>query len=389
MKRLIYGILLVVAVLAAMLIAPQVIGDKGYVLISMGQWHIEMSVVSLCITVFVALIILWVLWRFIGATLGLFKGSKQWFGGLSRRKRQRRLYQGIQAMVEGDFAAAKKYLQDTTDGDFDGVNYLAAAQVAQALNEPERVRYLLEQAAEYDNAKTAAHLASARLEIEQGKPQAALDKLNELDEKKRQHPQVIRLRARAMAELGHWQELENALPEWRKQLKDDYVVWAQKVAKGKFAEIASKQGANALRQHWDNMPRKLRHDDAYRAAYVQQLLEQGMHHDAEACLVEWQKKGPNPILLPYMAELSIPNPAAAIRLLEDWIKKDDSNPQLFSVLGHLAMNAGDDILAEKVLLKAVKLRENPRDFEALATISEHRHDDSGALAMYKRSMEVE
>ena len=137
------------------------------------------------------------------------------------------------------------------------------------------------------------------------------------------------------------------------------------------------------------MPRKLRHDDAYRAAYLQQLLEQGMHHDAEACLVEWQKKGPNPILLPYMAELSIPNPAAAIRLLEDWIKKDDTNPQLFSVLGHLAMNAGDDILAEKVLLKAVKLRENPRDFEALATISEHRHDDSGALAMYKRSMEVE
>ena len=89
-----------------------------------------------------------------------------------------------------------------------------------------------------------------------------------------------------------------------------------------------------------------------------------------------------------MAQISIPNPANAIRALEQWIKQDDTNPVLFSCLGQLALNAGDDILAEKVLLKAIKLHENQQDLIALAEIRERKQDATGALAMYKRSMEV-
>lgn len=389
MKRLIYYILIVLVVLAAMLVAPQLVGDKGYVLISMGTLNIEMTVVSLGIMLFFGVIAVIVILWLLAKTMGLLKGSRNWFGGLSSRNRKRRFYHGLQAMAEGDLQAAKKALQETGDGDFDGVNYLAAAQVAKSLNEHDRVRFLLEKAADYKNSRVAAYLVLARLDIEQGKQQAALDKLNELDDKAAQHPQVIRLKARAMGELGQWQKLQEQLPQWRKPLKEDYVLWAQKIAKGKFAEIASKQGANALRQYWDNLPRKLRNDDAYRAAYVQQLLEQGMHRDAETNLVEWQKKGPNPVLLPLMAELSMPNPTGAIGLLESWIKKDDKNPQLYSVLGQLAFNAGDDILAEKVLLKAVKLQENQRDLMALAEISERRQNDAQALSLYKRGYAIE
>ncbi|MBU3023714.1 heme biosynthesis HemY N-terminal domain-containing protein [Aestuariibacter sp. A3R04] len=389
MKRLIYAILLIVALLAAMLIAPQVVGDKGYVLISMGTVNIEMTVVSLCISLLVVGIGSWILWRFISRLFGLVSGSRNWFGGLSRRKRQRKFYRGFHALAEGDLEGAKKAFQDTTDGDFDGVNYLAAAQVAHALNEPDRVALLLERAAEYDNAKVAACIVLARNDLAQGKQQRALDRLNELDEKAAQHPQVIRLKARAMGELGQWQTLQEQLPQWRKPLKEDYVTWAQTVAKGKFAEIASKQGANALRQYWQKLPRKMRNDDAYRAAYAQQLLEQGMHKDAEACLVEWQKKGPHAVLLPLMAQISMPNPTAAIALLEKWIKQDSENPALYSTLGHVAFNAGDDALAEKVLLKAVKLQENQRDLMALAEISERRHNDAQALSLYKRGFAAE
>ncbi|MEG3765185.1 heme biosynthesis HemY N-terminal domain-containing protein [Alteromonas sp. 14N.309.X.WAT.G.H12] len=389
MKRLIYAIILILVILAAMLIAPQVVGDKGYVLISMGTLHIEMSVVSLGITLFVSLVVLWIVWRLIGRTLGLFKGSHAWFGGRSRRKRQRKFYRGLQAMAEGDFESAKKAFQDTTDGDFDGVNFLAAAQVAQTLGEHDRVRWLLDKAADFDNAKVAATLTLARLDIQQGQQQAALERLDQLDEKASRHPQVIRVKAQAMGELGQWQALQESLPQWRKPLKDDYITWAQAVAKGKFAEIASKQGANALQQHWQDLPRKLRNDDAYRAAYVQQLLEQGMHKEAELRLTEWQKKGPHPVLLPMMAELSMPNPDKAIAALEQWIKHDDTNAQLYSILGRLAYNAGDDILAEKVLLKSVKLNENPKDLMILAQISERRHNDAQALSLYKRGAALE
>lgn len=235
----------------------------------------------------------------------------------------------------------------------------------------------------------AATLTLARLDIQQGQQQDALERLEQLDEKAASHPQVIRVKAQAMGELGQWQALQESLPQWRKPLKGDYITWAQAVAKGKFAEIASKQGAIALQQHWQDLPRKLRNDDAYRAAYVQQLLEQGMHKEAELRLTEWQKKGPHPVLLPMMAELSMPNPDKAIAALEQWIKQDDTNAQLYSILGRLAYNAGDDILAEKVLLKSVKLNENPKDLMILAQISERRHNDAQALSLYKRGAALE
>ena len=108
MKKLIVSVLLIAVVLAAILIAPQVIGEKGYVLISMGSLVIEMTVVSLVISVLIAILIAWVVWRLIKAIVHLFSGSWQWFGSLSRNKRRKNFYRGIQACAEGDLEASKK-----------------------------------------------------------------------------------------------------------------------------------------------------------------------------------------------------------------------------------------------------------------------------------------
>lgn len=386
MRWLIYALATLAALVLVLIVAPQMIGDKGYVLIKMGNTAIEMSVVSLGITLVMAAVGWWLLKKVFFWFSGLFKGSHRWFGSLGERRRQRAFYRGLQALAEGDLHAAKKALQMTTEGDFDGVNYLAAAQVARALNEPDRIAYLLEQAADYPNSKLAATLVMARQELEQGDADIALKRLNDIEDKTAQSAQVITLKAQAMAALGHWQELETKLGAWRKILGEDYINWAKQIAKGKFAEIASKQGANALKQHWETLPRKLRSDDAYRAAYVQQLIDQGMHHDAQACLLDWQKKAPHPALLPLIRQLQLNNPATTVSALERWIKQDEKNAELYSVLGQLAFNSGDDVLAEKALLKAIKLRKSQQDLMLLAEVQEHRQDSSAALSYYKEGM---
>ncbi|RDV25477.1 heme biosynthesis protein [Alteromonas aestuariivivens] len=388
MKRLIIALLVLAAVLLAMLIAPQLIGDKGYVLISMGNLVIEMSVVSLAITVFVAAIAWWVIRRLLRRFFGLFRGSHQWFGSRSERKRQRAFYRGLQALAEGQLEDARNALMATTDGDFDGINYLAAAQVARIQRKPERVRYLLQQAAEYSNSKVAATLSLARMELDAGQPENALGLLNGLGDSQQTHPQVVRLKAESLAAAGQWQQLHERLHEWKKPLKDDYVKWARQVAEGKFAEIASKEGANGLKQYWQDLPRKMRHDPAYQAAYVTQLLEQGMHNDAQDCLLEWQKKGPEPLLFPLFKALRLRDPSPTIRQLEKWIKQDDQNAELFSTLGHVALHSGDTALAEKALMRAVRLSENSEDLMALSHLRESQHDSVQALSLYKQGIEL-
>ncbi len=388
MKWLIIAVVSICLLLAAMMVAPEVIGDKGYVLIAMGTFTIEMTVVSLCISLIVAAVLLYILRYIFSRIWSVFRGSHHWFGRWGKRKRQRAFYRGFQALAEGELDEAKTSFKKTTDGDFDGVNYLAAAQVARHLGEKDRMRTLLEHASEYRHSTLAAELVLARLDLEEGRDESALKRLEELDPKQAKHKQVIRLKTEALARLGHWQELQTQLPHWKPVLKDDYVFWAQRIAKGKFAEIASKHGAVELKSHWSTLPRKLRHDDAYRSAYVRQLLEQGMHQDAQACLVEWQRKGPNKFLFPLMKELYLPNPAEAVKLLEEWIKKDDTNASYYSTMGHIAFNAGDDVLAEKALQKSVKLSENKEDLLMLAKISERRQDDAQALSLYKQGFSV-
>lgn len=386
MKKLLLSSLLILVVLALLLVAPQLVGEKGYVLISMGDLLIEMTVVSLVISVVVGLIVLYVLYRLGSALIGLFSGSWAWLGNLSRRRQQRNFYRGIQAFAEGELEAANKAFADTRQRDFDGVNYLIGAQVAYQLDNWQQCQEQLHQAADYPHSRLAAVLMEARMLLRRNQPEDALKVVNSLEDKDADHRQVIRIKADCLAQLGQWQEIQNQLPQWRKTLKKDAVPLAQRAARGKFAEIASKQGANALKQYWQDLPRKKRNDPAFRAAYAEQLIEQGMHKDAQDSLVEWQRSGPDEYLLPLFRAISMPQPTAAIQLLESWLKKDSENAQLYSILGQLAFNAGDLALAERVLLKAVKLEESPADLMLLAQISERQHEDSKALAFYKQGM---
>ena len=389
MKWLAIALAVLAAFVVALIVGPMILGDKGYVLISLGETAVEMTVISFCILVIGAVIAWYVLSRLTLWALSLITGSHRWFGTLGERKRKRAFYDGLHAMAAGDIELAQKSLGKTTNGDFEGVNYLASAQIALTSGELNKARYFLEQASDYANAKVAATVMQARIDISEGKHIEALEKLNALDEKDQENKQVIRLKAQILAELGKWQELQNKLSGWRKALaKEDYKAWSQRIAKGKFAEIASKQGAVELKSYWEDLPRKMRNDDIYQAAYVQQLLDQGMHSDAQTLLVEWQKRGPNSSLFPLFTQLNIPDSSPSLRLLESWIKKDEKNIELYSTLGQVAFNSGDDVLAEKALLKATKMASRKEDLLLLSAISERQHDTATALQLYKEGQQI-
>ncbi|GGW84635.1 heme biosynthesis protein HemY [Alteromonas halophila] len=390
MKWLFYSLGLLALLVAALIVAPMVLGDRGYVLITLGDTAIEMTVVSLVISFVVLALAWWVLKRLFFWIMSLFKGSHRWFGALGERKRQVAFFRGIQCLAEGENHQSLHYLGKTSNGDFDGVNYLAAAQAAHDSGDIAHARRMLELAEDYDNARIAAVLMQSRIDLSEGKTDSALARIDTLDEKQQHHPKVIALKARLMAEKGQWQALEDKLSDWRKHIrKDDYVSWSRRIAKGKFAEIASKQGAHQLKAYWDSLPRKIRHDTAYRAAYTEQLLEQGMHSEAQDLLLKWQKSGPDPVLFPLLKSLNLANATPTIQALEGWIKRDDENVELYSALGHVAHNAGDDELAEKVLMRATKIAPRQEDLLLLAQISERRQDTTQALTFIKQGMHIQ
>lgn len=389
MRWLVYALALIALLITALIIAPEILGDTGYVLVMLGDTAIEMTVISLVISVVALAFVWWAVKRLLVWALSLFQGSHRWFGVLGERKRQRAFYDGLHALAEGDAQQALACLNKTHKGDFDGVNYLASAQAYLNQDDKEQARRLLLEASDCEHAKTAATVMLANLDASEGKHKAALERLLSLDDKAQGKASVIRFKARLLASLGHWRELEQQLNGWRKKLsKDDFHAWSKRIAKGKFAEIASKQGANQLKAYWQTLPRKMRTATPYRAAFVEQLLAQGMHSDAQTHLVEWQKHERDPFLFPLFLELKVSNAAMTIELLERWIKRDSNDASLYSTLGHVAFYSNELELAEKALLKAIKLKPAQTDLLLLSQISERRLQPQQALGYIKQGLSL-
>jgi HemY protein len=371
----------------AMVAGPSLVGEKGYVLVSMGQYTIETSVVVLGFMLLASVVVFLGLEWLIKRLIRMLAGSKLWLGSFSQRRLNKAYFKGITAFFEGDLKRADRWLRKAEAGDFDGVNWLAAGQVAAELGENSRAQKLWQRAADESDSDYAAHVCIAKFHLNEHSPQLALTIIENLDDKEKLRKSSVVLWISCLAELGRWQEIQNRLPGWKKILDDEYAEWATKAAHGEFAEIASKSGANALVQHWHQLPRADRKDQAKRAAFVQQLLDQGMHHDAQKHLVEWQTTGPVDRLLPLFKQLRVADPSPSTKLLEHWLKKDEDNVEFLTTLGIIAMNSGNDILAEKALQKAAKLKATPENLRLLAQISERKQDNVKALALFKQSVE--
>ncbi|MFT2089508.1 heme biosynthesis HemY N-terminal domain-containing protein [Paraglaciecola sp. 2405UD69-4] len=387
MNQLIRIFVVFFVLLIALVIAAMFFDDRGYVLVEFSGSIIEMNVMSLCLSLIFIFIGFMLINFIIKLLLAAASGSRSWFGSWGHRKNQKAFTQGLLALAETNYIAAREHLQKIENVDFDGLNLLAAADVELQLGQPEKAKALWKKATSYDKASLAANLCLIRDALNTQDHATALKLIEELDPQQQSQTPVIKLWAQALYQSRKWQILKDKLKGWKKALGADYEVFMQHASTGSFAEIASKEGAAQLKQNWQALPRATRKDPAQQASYIQQLIDQGLHSDAESALVEYQKSGPHALLLPLFKQIKLPNPSLAIKKLEAWLKQDAENVELLSVLGHIAHNAGDDLLAEKALAKAIKLGSQQADLMLMASIKEKQHDDSQALQLYKQSMQ--
>lgn len=386
MNQLIRIFMVLVILLIGLVLAVMVFDDGGYVFVEFNSWVIEMNVWSLSLSLIFIFIGLMLINLLVNTSLAAASGSRNWLGNWGTRKKQQAFTSGLIALAETNYLLAKSHLGKIEDENFDGINLLAAAEAEVQLGETNKAIEYWQKAAQYNKSALAAQLCLIRHALQQQKPADAIQQIQNLNEKQQSQKAVVQLWAQALGQAGNWHELQNKLKGWKKTLGDDYEPLMQQASKGNFAEIASKEGASQLKQNWQALPRATRKDPAQQAAYIQQLIDQGMFADAETALVEYQKSGPQPLLLPLFKQLRLPNPAAAIKQLESWIKRDDLNVDLLSALGHLANNANDKQLAEKALAKAIKLGNRQEDLVLMASIKESQDDQAQALQLYKQSM---
>jgi HemY protein len=389
MSQLIRIFLVLVILLISVVIAAMMFDDSGYVMVEFNGWVAEMNVWSLCLSLIAIFVGLMLINLLVKASLAAATGSKNWLGNWGSRKKQKAFTAGLIALAETNYLIARENFKKIEHEDFDGINLLAAAEAEIQLGQPEQAKSYWRMAKTYEKSTLAANLCLIRDALQHYQSDEAIKLIQSLSEKQQAQTAVLKLWAQALGQAGKWQDLKDKLKGCKKALGDDYDLLMQQASKGHFSEIASKEGADKLKQNWQSLPRATRKDPAQQAAYIQQLIDQGMHFDAEQALVEYQSSSPHPLLVPLFKQIKLPNPASAIKKLESWIKKDDLNVELLSTLGHIAFNANDKLLAEKALAKAIKLGNRQEDLVLMSSIKESQDDQKQALMLYKQSVSTQ
>lgn len=380
MKRL---LLLLILFLAVVVVTPILIGEKGYILIAIGDFAIESTVITAIITLALIFFALVLTIKFFRGGLNFSFAAWNKIAFASRRRAHRDFNKGIAAYVLGDYKQAEHLLAKSAEASsFDHIAYLVAADAAQkqALK-PNTDHYLalLEQTpSTVKDAGLDAVLIKIKLLIGQKNyPQARAV----IDE----HHKYIGHDARLLS-----LEIELSLIEQRfdyviKQLSsaqkqksistDTITLWQQQAFYGAFNGQIKQHDNNALLEYWQQLPKKVKQSETVLFTYCQVLAENQVNEPLAKLLLPVIKKGAAIKLLKALRTLPITHDNSLMAAAQKNLHNEPHNALWLSLVAHFATASQQWPLAEKAFNSLLNLEDKQYDkidLLAFSQVLEHQ-----------------
>lgn len=371
-------------------VGTQYAGQQGYVLISIANKTIEMSVTTLVIFVIVALAALFGLEYLIKKVFYASSATWNYFSVRKMRRSRRYTNEGIIKLLEGDFKLAeKKVTRWANHHDMPLLCYLVASEAAQGMgNEAQRDRYL-ELAAQQENAELAVELTRAKQQIRDAKYNQALETLSGLKRNYANNLIVLNLLKQVYIELKLWQPLLDLLPKLVKSkivTEEEQEPLAQRAQCGLLTEVAEQKGSEGLIAHWNALPRKVKSDAHLVECFAKQLINRQADNEAFTLIKETLKKHPNSELYRLLPELKLSDSHPVITFLEEVLRKDANNAQANSALAQFHLRNENWSGAQQHLEKALSIRSNVSDYGLLADALEKQNLTKAAHEVSKKAL---
>ncbi|MGL4843370.1 MAG: heme biosynthesis HemY N-terminal domain-containing protein [Aeromonas veronii] len=380
-------IILVAVMVAGLIFGPQASGNKGYVLIALGNYTIESSVTSaviLAVLFYGALLIVeWLL----GRVFGLRRKTLGWYGSRRRRKANQQTVAATLAMAEGHYSQAEKLMiKGASNSDTPLLNYLSAAKAAQARgDDARRDQYLQKAQEENPKAELALTLTQTQLQIEQGQYDTALAMLESVYALNPRHPMVLDQLRQVHLARQDWSALCDLIPALHKvgkltpKQEEDLL---QQAWSGRLKQAAG--SLETLKAVWQDLPRKLRLEPELLACYGDLLRQLGADGEAATLWQEALRKQPMPQLLARLPKLKLDNYQPLLALLQ----KQQGQPEVDTALAQIYLLAGQLDDAQKLLEQEVERAPSAAAYHALGQLMDKRRLTNKANEYYRQALEL-
>jgi len=373
---------IVLALLAAAL-APVFKNDPGLVQIHFRGWTLETSVLVLCLALAAAWLLLWLavrLWRLPAET--------------ARRIREQRaliqLEKGLLALTEGDWSTAERALQKSASSHGrTTARYLAAAEAADSQDAGDRAEWYLEQADSRNRKqKFLVELTRARILVANGQFEEARPILEEIQGRRRRHPQVLDMLARCYRELGDWEALLKLLPAMQKAglVNDEEAAGLRQHAVA--AELKHSQDTDELQQRFRGLPRQMQRSSEVVGAYADRALKLGAPELTEEVIrnslkVQWEPT----LLIPY-GEPGPDDAARRLRQCDKWLQNHPDDHWLHLALGRLCAREELWGKARQHMIRSLELEPTVLGYDTLGQLLERKGELELSMACFRNALRM-
>ena len=370
----------------------QFAGQQGYVLISVADKTIEMSVTTLVVFIIALLAALFGLELIIKKALSASSTTWNWFSVRKLKRARRYTNEGIVKLLEGDWPAAeKKVTRWANHHDMPLLCYLIASEAAQEMGNEEKRDHYLALADKQDNSTLAVLLTKARQQVRDKEFEKAFDTLSTLKSDYPNNPIVLNLLKTTYLNLKLWEPLLEILPQLSKSKSidsDEYSAVSNKARCGMLIDIAQSKGSEGLLSYWNSVPRKARQDTSLIACLVKQLMIRKADSEAFTIVKEAIKKRYSDDLIALIPEMSLADVHPAVVMLEGLLKKDENNAAIHSALAQFALRSEKWEDAQQHLETALSIRANVTDYSYLAEALEKQNLTHAANDVSRQALKL-
>lgn len=378
-------------VLAGAAIGVVLSRESGYVLLSFGNYTVEMSLALLVLLLAALFAVLYFAIRLVVRTTHLPRDVRDWQQRRGSRLAQQAMTRALLEMSEGHWRSAERRLVRFADrSETPLLNYLAAARAAQLQGAHDRRDSYIRLAHEaMPSADVAVGLTQAELQLADQQLEQALATLKHLRSVAPRHTYVLRLLRRLYEQLGDWEHLRELIPELRRRkVENDSDLQRLEVRthRALLEQAFLANDPQRLGMAWADVPRNLRADPQIVGDYAGYLQETDQHGKAELLLREALGRHWDAGLVECYGLLETDEPGKQLAHMEKLLEQHPHDPALLLALGRLSLRARLWGKARGYLEACIGHGGAPQAYRELGQLLERLKEPDKAIEVYRRGL---
>ena len=367
--------------------------DPGYVLIGIGHWALETSLIVFVIGLIISFFIFYVLFRLLGWLLRLPGKIRMRGKSVKFNRSQDALIAGLVDSAEGNWERAEKTLiKHASNSGAPLIHYLTAARAAHSRGAMDkRDEYLQRATQDAPGSEVAVGLTQAELHLSQKQFDQALVTLTKLHSIDSSHASVLKMMHQTYQQLGDWKAIRALLPAFHKNkvfMEAEVKLWEVETYSVLLKEAAEREDAKEIQELWQEVPEHVKTMSGVPAIYYAAMIEAGAGAKIEKELVKSLNDKWDMTLLVLFGSVQSIDFRGQLEMAEKWLLRHGEDAILLRVLGKISIKCEFAEKAKKYLAKSIDTEPTVEAYRILGNFLASEEDQERASECYKLGLEL-